>query len=111
MSSYKLIALPALLLLSGCAAASAAIDLAAAPVKVVKTGGKVVDVLTTSQSERDEKRGREIRKREERVGELEREFQKESRKCQRGNDRSCRKAEEARAELRTLMPQIPYERN
>jgi hypothetical protein len=44
--------------LSGCIA-RAALDVATLPVKVAS---KTVDVLTTSQSEADEKRGRELRK-------------------------------------------------
>jgi len=52
------------LLLTGCIARTA-LDIATLP---VKAAGKTVDVLTTSQSEADEKRGRAIRKREECVG-------------------------------------------
>ena len=37
---------------------------------------KAVDLATTSQSEADEKRGREMRQREERLGKLQREFDK-----------------------------------
>ncbi len=48
-------------LLSGCIARTA-VDIVTLP---VKAASKTVDVLTTSQSEADEKRGREIRKREE----------------------------------------------
>jgi hypothetical protein len=48
-------------LLSGCIAQTA-VDIVTLPVKVAS---KTVDVLTTSQSEADEKRGREIRTREE----------------------------------------------
>ena len=55
-------------LLSGCLGTVA--DVVTAPVKVA---GKAVDLATTSQSEADEKRGREIRRREERLGKLERE--------------------------------------
>ena len=55
------------LALSGCI--GTLVDVATAPVKVVSKG---VDLATTSQSERDEKRGREIRQREERLGKLER---------------------------------------
>ena len=49
------------LTLSGCIAQTA-VDLVTLP---VRAASKTVDVLTTSQSEADEKRGREIRKREE----------------------------------------------
>jgi hypothetical protein len=53
-----------LLALSGCIARTA-MDIATLP---VKAASKTVDVLTTSQSEADEKRGRAIRKREECIG-------------------------------------------
>ena len=55
-------------LLSGCVmgtVAKTAVDVATIPVKVASAG---VDAATTSQSERDEKRGREIRKQEEEAG-------------------------------------------
>ena len=50
------------LLLGGCLVRTAA-DVATAPVKAV---GWTADKLTTSQSEADEKRGRELRKQEAR---------------------------------------------
>ena len=52
-------------LLGGCVAstlASAAVDVVTLPVKIVSAG---VDAATTSQSEADEKRGRELRKADE----------------------------------------------
>ena len=52
------------LALSGCLAKTA-LDIATLP---VKAASKTVDVLTTSQSEADEKRGRAVRKREECIG-------------------------------------------
>lgn len=55
-------------MLSGCVVgtiASTAVDVVTLPVKVVSAG---VDAATTSQSEADEKRGREIRKAEEERG-------------------------------------------
>ena len=51
-------------LLSGCIA-STALDIVTLP---VKAAGAAVDAVTTSQSEADQKRGREIRKQEEREG-------------------------------------------
>jgi hypothetical protein len=53
------------ILLSGCVVgtvARTAVDVATIPVKVVSAG---VDAATTSQSEADEKRGRELRKADE----------------------------------------------
>jgi len=59
--------LPFLLLpLAGCVTvAKTAVDVVTLPVKVVAAG---VDAATTSQSEADEKRGRELRKAEEAAG-------------------------------------------
>lgn len=50
--------------LTGCIA-STAIDIVTLP---VRAAGAAVDAVTTSQSEADQKRGREIRKQEERKG-------------------------------------------
>ena len=55
-------------LLGGCVVgtvAKTAVDVATLPVKVVSAG---VDAATTSQSEADEKRGRELRKEDEERG-------------------------------------------
>ena len=52
-------------LLSGCSVARTAVDVVKVPVSVVSSG---VDAATTSQSEADEKRGREIRRAEEERG-------------------------------------------
>ena len=55
-------------LLSGCVVgtvAKTAVDVATIPVKVVSSG---VDAATTSQSEADEKRGREMRRQDEERG-------------------------------------------
>jgi hypothetical protein len=62
-------------LLSGCIAQTA-VDIVTLP---VKAASKTVDVLTTSQSEADEKRGREIRKREECTAREERRAEREER--------------------------------
>ena len=59
------ILLLAALLLPGCTVARTAVDVVTLPVKVASAG---VDAATTSQSEADEKRGREIRKAEEERG-------------------------------------------
>lgn len=104
MSRLKLLFLPALLMLPGCGPA----EILTAPVSAFKTGGKVVDVMTTSQSEKDEKRGRELRKREERLRELEHDYRKQARKCQRGNQSACRKAGQLAAEMRRLSYSPPY---
>ena len=90
-------------LLSGCLA-KAAFDVATAPVKVA---GKAVDMATTSQSERDERRGRELREREERYGKLERQYGKALEECRDGDEDDCRKAEQIHAEMDALRPGIP----
>ena len=64
----KLAVLAVMPMLSGCVVASVAktaFDVATVPVKVASAG---VDAVTTSQAEADQKRGREIRKEEERRG-------------------------------------------
>jgi hypothetical protein len=78
----RVLILPVLpLLLSGGVVASvagAAVDVVTRPVKAVSTG---VDAATTSQSEADEKRGREIREAEEKAGKEAREREK---RCREG---------------------------
>lgn len=61
------------LALGGCLAKTA-VDVATMPVKAV---GWTADKLTTSQSEADEKRGRELRKEDERRAKEEKRRQKE----------------------------------
>lgn len=76
--------LPVLLLaptLSACAVASTAVDVVTLPVKVVSAG---VDAATTSQSEADQKRGRAIRKEEERLGRERRALEE---RCRKGRAR------------------------
>ncbi len=102
-----LVALTASLALSGCLVRTAA-NVVTAPVRV---GSKAVDLATTSQSEADEKRGREIRKREERLGKLERRYQKQSADCEDGDRGACQDARETYAEMQELLPTIPAEPN
>ena len=75
-----LLLLAAVLSLSGCyTVAKTAVDVVTLPVKAVSAG---VDAATTSQSEADEKRGRELRKAEEEAGKREREWAEACRKTQ-----------------------------
>ena len=77
----RLILLPFCVLLSGCVVgtiAETAVDVATIPVKVASAG---VDAATTSQSEADEKRGRELRKQDEARGKLARQM---AERCRRG---------------------------
>jgi outer membrane murein-binding lipoprotein Lpp len=93
------------LVLQGCLA-RAAVDVVTLPVRAVSKG---VDLATTSQSEADENRGREIRKREERLGKLERDLEKQMERCADGNDEACDEAQAIRAEMKALIPGIPVE--
>jgi hypothetical protein len=69
------------LMLGGCivgTVAETAVDVVTLPVKLVSAG---VDAATTSQSEADEKRGRELRKQEEERG---RQWRVAWERCQKG---------------------------
>jgi hypothetical protein len=82
-----LILVPAPLLLGGCVVqqvAETAVAAASIPVKVVSEG---VDAVTTSQSETDRRRGRQIREEEERLG-------REARQRERERSREERRARE-----------------
>jgi hypothetical protein len=76
----RLIMLVPLLLLGGCVGtvAKTAFDVVTLPVRAVSAG---VDAVTTSQSEADAKRGRELRKQDEARGRLAREM---AERCRRG---------------------------
>jgi len=74
-----LLLFPASLCLSGCyTVAKTAVDVVTLPVKAVSAG---VDAATTSQSEADEKRGREMRKADEARA---REARKLEERCRKG---------------------------
>jgi len=94
----------AAMLVPGCIAKTA-LDVVTLPVKVASKG---VDAATTSQSESDEKRGREMRKREERIGKLSRERDKLSRKCAAGNRNACHDLEVIDDELNDLYDSSRY---
>lgn len=95
----------AALALQGCLAKTA-VSAVTLPVKAASAG---VDMATTSQSEADQKRGREIRQREERLGKLERDYGKQLKKCQDGDRRACNHARLTYAEMQVLLPSIPAE--
>jgi hypothetical protein len=83
-----LILVPLPFALGGCAAAqvaSAAVEVATLPVRVVSES---VDAVTTSQAEADRRRGRQIREEEERLG-------REARRRERAEAREQRRAREA----------------
>ena len=106
MSPHRLLILGlATIALQGCIA-KAAVGIVTLPVRAVGAG---VDAVTTSQSEADEKRGREIRRREERLGQIEREYDKQLKRCQKGDEDACNEAQALKAEWEALLPTVPVE--
>ena len=95
----------AALALQGCLARTA-VSAVTLPVKVASSA---VDMATTSQSEADQRRGREIRRREERLGELQRDYERNIDKCGDGDRRACDRARQNYAEMQVLMPSVPVE--
>lgn len=97
------LALAAMPLLSGCLSTAASVI--TAPVRVA---GKAVDWTTTSQSEADEKRGRRVRKQEEQVGKLDRQYQKHLRNCRGGDERACDQARDVYNQMQDINPGMRY---
>jgi predicted Holliday junction resolvase-like endonuclease len=91
----QLLLLATVFALTGCVT-SVVKEVVMAPVKIVS---KTADVLTTSQSEADEKRGRDMRKKEERLGKLARERDKLREKCEDGSKDACEKLRDVEDEL------------
>ena len=89
--------------LSGCGV-STIVNVATAPVRVAS---KAVDLGTTSQSERDENRGRELRHLEERYGKLDRELRKQDKRCSEGQADACERRDAIAAEMSAIRPQLP----
>jgi len=98
-----LISVCASLVLSGCVFRTAA-DIATAP---IRAAGGAVDLVTTSQSEADEKRGREVRRQEARLGELRRDYDDWLRRCENGDRSACEKARASHAKIEALLPTVP----
>lgn len=90
-------------LLSGCIAKTA-LDIATAPVRIASGA---VDAVTTSQSEADEKRGRAIRQREERLGQLDRQYAKLRDRCAAGREDACEAARATYADMAALRTDLP----
>ncbi len=84
----------AFLLLQGCVAQMAA-DVVTAPFKIASKG---VDLMTTSESESDQKRGKRLREKEEELGRLAVKRDKAVRKCAEGDTGACEKAQKLEAE-------------
>ncbi len=95
----------AALTLSGCIAKTV-VDVATAP---VRAASQAADWATTSQDESDRERGREIRRREERLGELSEDYEELQEDCLDGDDRACREAVAMRAEMDELRASLPAE--
>lgn len=93
------------LTLPGCVAKTL-VDVATLP---VRAGAKAVDLATTSQSEADENRGRELRRREEQLGKLERAYARQRSKCEEGSQEACAEARATYAAIQEIMPTIPAE--
>ncbi|MFM5916423.1 MAG: hypothetical protein ACKOOL_02695 [Novosphingobium sp.] len=91
------------LALGGCGVGTV-INVATAP---VRAASKTVDLATTSQSERDEKRGRALRKLEARYGKLDQEFTKQDKQCLGGDTESCVKRDGIAAEMSAIRPRLP----
>ena len=84
----------------GCVASMVA-DVVTAPIKIV---GKGADLMTTSQSESDENRGRALRHRDEKLGQLSRDRDEYGEKCaKKGKADDCQRAAQADAALRELI--------
>jgi hypothetical protein len=99
MSSLRVFAVCcAALALQGCLA-KAAVGVVTLPVRAVGAG---VDAVTTSESEADEKRGREIRQREERIAELEAEYYDSMERCSSIEPDACYRAKSIEAEIDEL---------
>jgi hypothetical protein len=94
------IALPAL---SGCVVRTAT-TVATAPVQVASKG---VDMMTTSQSEADRKRGREQRHRDEQLGRLNHAYDRHRAECLHGDEQACEKARLDYGEIQDMQPSGP----
>lgn len=102
MRGFSLVMLTgASLMLSGCI--GTLVDVATLP---VRAAGKAVDLATTSQSESDENRGREMRRREEQLGKLERAYAKQRAKCDDGSETACAEARATHAEIQAILPTV-----
>ena len=106
MRRPMLIIVPCLALALGGCLAKTAIGVVTAPVRAVS---QAADWATTSQDEADRARGREVRRREENVGRLQRNYEDLAEECEQGDDRACRDAVAAQREIDSLTPGLPVE--
>jgi hypothetical protein len=89
--------------LQGCLAKTV-VDVATMPVKAV---GQAADWATTSQDEADRNRGRELRRREERFGKLERDYERQYDACEDGDSKACVQAKATWNEMQALKETLP----
>lgn len=89
--------------LGGCGVGTI-VDVVTAPVRVA---GKAADLATTSQSEADEKRGRDLRHLEARYARLEREARNEGQRCADGQSAACFKRDAILTEMDLIRDQLP----
>lgn len=106
MIAKTLLLAPVLSLSLSACLASTALDVVTAPVRVASGA---VDLATTSQSEADQARGRDIRRAEERLGALQDDYEDAADDCEDGDDGACRDAIEIRREMDALIPTIPVD--
>ncbi len=101
MPLYRaLILLTLPLFTSSCGIPTVVGSVVTAPVKIIS---KSADLATTSQSEKDENRGRQMREREEELGRLTRQREKYAEKCQQDrDDDACEKYTETERKLEVL---------
>ncbi|QZH76162.1 MAG: hypothetical protein JY451_06330 [Erythrobacter sp.] len=97
---------PALIFALGGCVAKTLVDVATLP---VRGAVQAADWATTSQDEQDRARGREIRQREERLGELQGDYEEAEDECVGGDNEACRRAVAIRQEMDELLPSIPVE--
>ena len=95
----------AALALNACVARTL-VNVATAP---VRAAGQAADWATTSQDEADRERGREIRRREEQLGELSEDYEELQEDCLDGDNDVCREAVAMRAEMDEVRAGIPAE--
>lgn len=106
MSRIAILLAPALALALGGCVARTLVGVATAP---VRAAGQVADWSTTSQDEADRARGREIRGREEQLGELQGDYEEKEADCLAGDNEACREAVAVRGEIERLLPSVPVE--
>jgi len=99
--SYLLLPPLLALALSGCLA-RAAVGVVTAPVRI---GAKAVDMVTTSQSEADENRGRAMRKRDGKIKKLQHQYNHRMDACSRGESAACADAARIAGEIEDLRTQ------